>query len=208
LEFVTSGTGRLGSASVAAERLRAELAARDIAVLAFARAVDRNAIAMRADRARELGVERISDLAPIGGRLRFVGPPECSERPACLPLLQQIYGIEFASFTPVPSGLSIALELEAGEADVGVMFTSDPLVVEHGLVLLEADRGVPRAENVVPLVRRPVLDGRPDLAEALETVTSRLTTAELVALNTRVARGDAVADVAREWLAAVEREPA
>jgi osmoprotectant transport system substrate-binding protein len=199
LEFVSLAPLTSRAAPAVAEQLRVRMAARNVSVLPYAAAVDRNAIAMPARTAGQLGVKRISELAPIASTLDFIGPPECPERPACLPVLEQNYGITFRSFTAVPLEL-IVQQLDAGEADVGVVLTSDPLVQERGLVLLEPDRDQPRAENVVPLVRTPVLQANGGVQDALETVTSGLTTEELRGLNKRVASGEPIASVAREWL--------
>ncbi len=199
LEFANLGPLPPRTAPAVAEQLREQMAGRNVSVLPYAAAVDRNAIAMSASTARQLGVTKISALAPIASTLDFVGPPECPERPACLPVLEQNYGIKFRSFTAVPLDL-IVQQLDAGEAEVGVVLTSDPLVQERGLVLLKPDREEPRAENIVPLVRTPVLRTHAGIAEALAAVTASLTTKELRVLNKRVASGEPLASVAREWL--------
>jgi osmoprotectant transport system substrate-binding protein len=200
LEFVTLGQVAPGSSGSATYELRKALADRGVTVLDYALAVDRNAIAMRAEAAKDLGIETVSDLRSIASTLNFIGPPECSERPSCLPALERVYGLHFKSFTPVAAGLPIALQLEAGEADVGVAFTSDPLVEEHGLVLLESDREQPRAENIVPLVRTEVLSRHPEVRGLLEGVTFRLGNEALLAMNKRVVDGIAVNQVAHDWL--------
>jgi osmoprotectant transport system substrate-binding protein len=146
-----------------------------------------------------LGIETVDQLREHDD-LRFVAPPECPERPACLPRLRSL-GIEFDDFTPLPAGEPIALALDAGEADVGLAFSTDPSVITHGLVLLDGSRGFDRAEHVVPLVRTEVVE-RHGLraALALERVADRLTTTGLAIINGKVARGEPVAHVAREWL--------
>ncbi len=199
LEFTSLGPLTSRAAAAVAEQLRVRMAGRNVSVLPYAAAVDRNAIAMSARTASQLGVTRISELAPIASTLDLIGPPECPERPACLPVLEQKYGITFRSFTAVPLEL-IVQQLDAGEADVGVVLTSDPLVHDRGLVLLAPDREQPRAENVVPLVRTQVLQTHRELADALDAVTASLTTEELRGLNKRVASGEPIASVAREWL--------
>jgi osmoprotectant transport system substrate-binding protein len=199
LEFASLQPLTSRTAAAAAEQLRVRMAGRNVSVLPYAAAVDRNAIAMSARTASQLGVKRISELAPIASTLDLIGPPECPERPACLPVLEQKYGITFRSFTAVPLEL-IVQQLAAGEAEVGVVLTSDPLVQERGLVLLEPDREQPRAENVVPLVRTQVLETHGGIADALAAVTTSLTTDELRGLNKRVASGEPIASVAREWL--------
>jgi osmoprotectant transport system substrate-binding protein len=151
--------------------------------------------------AKERRLERISDLAPIASELRFVAPPECAERPSCLPALKNRYGLHFRSFTPVPAGLQIALQLAAEEADVGVAFTTDPLVKMHGLTLLKNDKELARADNVVPVVRTAALEQRPRIKAALAAAIRGLTTEALRDLNRRVAEGVDPKAVARSWLA-------
>lgn len=205
LDFAQRGEEDVpAAADDVAERLATALEPQGITVLPHAPAIDRDAIAMTATRARELDVRTIIDLARHGSELDFVGPPECPERSACLPRLEDDYGIEFRSFTGLPPGLPIALALEAGEADVGLMFSSDPLVEDKGLVLLTDDRGFGRAEHVVPLVRDEVLERHgPDVTAALSRITDALTTEELVAMNRRVAHGESPRVVARDWLDAL-----
>lgn len=201
LEFVSFNYLQTDDVAVATEQLAEALRSRGVSVLRPAPAVDRNALAVRAEMASTRGIERISDLAPIADQLRFVAPPECAERPSCLPTLEKRYGLQFKSFTPVPPGLQIALQLEAKEADVGVAFTTDPLVKRHGLVLLKNDKELARADNVVPLVRTDTLSKRPRIKAALAAATKGLTTEALRELNLQVAEGVDPKEVARSWLA-------
>ena len=201
LEFVSFNYLQTDDVAVATEQLSEALRSRGVSVLQPAPAVDRNALAVRAEMASTRGIERISDLAPIADQLRFVAPPECAERPSCLPTLEDRYGLRFRSFTPVPAGLQIALQLAAKEADVGVAFTTDPLVKLHGLVLLKNDKELARADNVVPLVRTDALEKRPRIKAALTAATKGLTTEALRELNLQVAEGVDPKEVARSWLA-------
>ena len=203
LEFDSLGrTPPPASAEQAARDLTASMQRDGVTELAYAPAVDRDAFAMRADRAAELGVSTIRDLGPHAAELDFVGPPECPERPACLPRLESDFGLRFRSFSAVPPGLSVALALESGEADVGLMFTSDPLVFQHGLVLLRDEPGAERPEHVVPLIRNSVLErpGGEALVAEIDAAMRSLTTQELVELNAQVAIGRSVRSVAHHWL--------
>lgn len=203
LDFETFGADVPTDPEGAADRLQEALRGDGVRVLPHAAAVDRDAVAMHSPRAAELDVRTLDDLAEHADQLDFVAPPECPERSACLPHLEGVYGIEFRSFTALPPGPSIALALAAGEADVGLVFSSDPLVAEHDLVLLRDERGRGRPEHVVPLVREEVLEEHPEISGALERVTESLDTATLVELNGRVAAGEDHRLVARDWLRSI-----
>jgi osmoprotectant transport system substrate-binding protein len=199
LDFELLGAGVPFSVREITRRLTSELDDAGITVLPYAPAVDRDAIAMLGERAEELGIDEVADLAEHAGELDFVGPPECQERESCLPRLHEEHGLAFRSFTGVAPGPPVALALAAGEADVGLMFSTDPLVSQHELVLLSEPKA--RPEHVVPLVRDEVLHRHGSVVAAtLGRVTRALTTEELLAMNGRVADGESPRRVAGDWL--------
>jgi osmoprotectant transport system substrate-binding protein len=184
-------------------RLEQAFAPRGVSVLAFAPAQDRNAFVVSGDLARRNGMGKLSDLAPMAGRLSIGGPPECPQRPLCLRGLQELYKLRFARFEPMPSRAVTAAALETGEIDVGMIETTDPSLVGADLVQLADDRRLQPADNVVPVVRREVLDAYgPPLVRLLNTVSAQLTTAELSRLNLQVAKGQVATDAAEGWLRA------
>jgi osmoprotectant transport system substrate-binding protein len=183
-------------------RLEQAYAPRGVSVLAFAPAEDRNGFVVKGELARRRGLERISDLAPMAGRLTFGGPAECPQRPLCLKGLQDVYKLRFASFEAMPSRAVTADELETGEIHVGMIETTDASLVDADLVQLADDRNLQPAENVVPMLRREVLDAYgPALVRLLDAVSARLTTRDLTALNYQVViEGRSAADAAASWL--------
>ena len=184
-------------------RLEQAFAPRGVSVLAFAPAQDRNAFVVNGDLARRNGMGRLSDLAPMAGKLTIGGPPECPQRPLCLRGLQELYKLRFARFEPMPSRAVTAAALQTGEIDVGMIETTDPSLVGADLVQLADDRRLQPADNVVPVVRREVLDVYgPPLVRLLNTVSAQLTTAELSRLNLQVAKGQVASDAAEGWLRA------
>jgi osmoprotectant transport system substrate-binding protein len=184
-------------------RLEQAFAPRGVSVLAFAPAQDRNAFVVSGDLARRNGMDKLSDLAPMAGKLSIGGPPECPQRPLCLRGLQELYKLRFARFEPMPSRAVTAAALETGEIDVGMIETTDPSLVGADLVQLADDRRLQPADNVVPVVRREVLDAYgPPLVRLLNTVSAQLTTAELSRLNLQVAKGQVASDAAEGWLRA------
>jgi osmoprotectant transport system substrate-binding protein len=132
------------------------------------------------------------------------GPPECPERPFCLLGLQETYGLEFKEFTPLDAGGPLTVQgLTGGQIQVGLLFTSDPAIAVNGFVLLEDDKQLQLADNIIPVVRKEIVDANPGVAEVLNTVISRLTQDELTNLNKAVTVDlKSVPDVARDWIAA------
>jgi osmoprotectant transport system substrate-binding protein len=186
-------------------RLEQVFAPRGVSVLAYAPAEDRNGFVVAGDMARQRDLRKLSDLEPIAGQLVLGAPPECPQRPLCLKGLQDVYELHFARFEAMASRSTTALALETGEIDVGMIDTTDPNLAKTGndLVQLEDDKGLQPADNVVPVVRREVVDAYgPSMVRLLNAVSAQLTTVELTRLNLAVADGRAPADAASSWLRA------
>ena len=186
-------------------RLEQAFAPRGVSVLAYAPAQDRNGFVVSGDLARRHGLEKLSDLTPMARRLSFGGPPECAQRPLCLEGLEDVYKLRFARFEPMPSRDVTAAALGTGEIDVGMIDTTDPNLLKPGtdLVQLADDKRLQPADNVVPVVRREVVDAYgPPLVRLVNAVSARLSTADLTSLNRQVADGQPAAQVATAWLRA------
>jgi osmoprotectant transport system substrate-binding protein len=195
-------TGTAPTDATALVSLRSALAGRGLVALHPAPAQDRNGVAVTAATARARGLRRISDLQPLAARFVFGGPPECPQRPYCLPGLRSRYRLGFASFAPMPTRAVTAEALLTGEIQVGMLETSSAELAGGRLVLLRDDAGLQPAENVVPVLRRRVLtDYGPRLAATLDAVSARLSTATLIALNRAVeVDGVPAARVAAAWV--------
>jgi len=166
-------------------------------------AQDANVIVVTAATAARYGLRSVADLARVAPRLVFGGPPECRERAYCLLGLKQVYGLRFRVFLPLDAGGPLTLQaLEAGDIGVALLFSTDPAITADHLVVLADDRGLQPAENVVPLVRRDaVARYGPRLLAVLNTVSARLTTGSLRALDARAQLpGKAPRLVAGSWL--------
>jgi osmoprotectant transport system substrate-binding protein len=186
-------------------RLEQAFAPRGVSVLAYAPAQDRNGFVVSGDLARRHGLEKLSDLAPMARRLSLGGPPECAQRALCLKGLEDVYKLQFARFEPMPSRDVTAAALGTGEIDVGMIDTTDPNLLKPGadLVQLADDKRLQPADNVVPVVRREIVDAYgPPLVRLVNAVSARLSTADLTSLNRQVADGQPAAQVATAWLRA------
>jgi osmoprotectant transport system substrate-binding protein len=186
------------------ERFTERLGTLDVTALDASPAEDQNGFAVTAETAQRYGLRTLSDLARVSGELVFGGPPECLQRPFCIPGLEQRYGVSFGDvFSNLDAGGQRTVSaLAEGTVDVALLFTSDAAIDLNDFVLLEDDLGLQPAENVTPIVRTGVLDRYgPTLADTVNAVSALLSTDELRTLNAEVARGADPREIASRWLA-------
>lgn len=146
-----------------------------------------NAVGLLTEKAEELGVTKISDLEGKSEDLNLYGSPECRQRIDCLVGLNENYGLEFNSFTPVDIGLRYEV-LDKGQADLSIVFTTDAqLGAGDQYTILEDDKGVLPAGNVVFLTEKKTVDAAgPDYQATIEKVQSGLTEKVMQELDARV----------------------
>ncbi len=204
LEFASLGRVHATASVVTTARaLARSMAARGLVTGRPADAQDGNAIVVTAATAARYRLRTISDLARVAGRLIFGGPPECPERPYCLPGLRLRYGLRFREFVPLDAGGPLTLQaLTAGDIDVALLFTTDPAIRERHLVVLADNHDLQPAENVVPVLRWATAHRfGPGLLAALNTLSARLSAAALVGLDARMGPdGHAPRAVAERWV--------
>jgi glycine betaine/choline ABC-type transport system substrate-binding protein len=140
------------------------------------------------------------DGATIASQLTLGGPPECPERPFCIPGLKETYGVEFGEFLPLDVGGPLTVEaLKNGDIDVGLLFSTSSVIGAEGWVVLEDDKSLQTAENITPVVSSEVLDDT--ITERLNAISAALTTENITELNGRVEiDGEDPADVAADFL--------
>lgn len=204
LDYQGSAVVELGAepssdADETSETLTTELEAKDLVAAERAEAVDANALVALTSFAEENDVKTISDLADLDGPLTLGGAPECAERDDCLAGYNGgVYDLDL-EFTPVDYGPPLVAALEAGEIQLAQYGTTAPEVTGDKLLVLEDDKGLQAAENVVPIYRSAI--DNDELTTALNDISEQLTTEDLAAFNqsTDIDNLDP-ADVAEAWL--------
>ncbi|MFE2928732.1 ABC transporter substrate-binding protein [Streptomyces goshikiensis] len=189
------------AATVAAlEKLAAPLGLKALPVGA---AVDQNAFAVSKDFAAKNNLKTLSDLGKSGLKVKIAAGDECAVRPFCAPGLKKAYGIDVSGIDPKGVGTPQAKQAVKDGADQLVLTTTtDATLDSFGLVLLEDDKKLQNADNVLPVVNAKDA-GTPEVAAALDKLTKVLTTADLADLNRKVdAERAKPADVAKAYLAA------
>jgi osmoprotectant transport system substrate-binding protein len=165
---------------------KAEFAKKNLTALPPTPFTSSNEVAVTKKTADELGLEKISDLADEDQDLTLYGTPECRQREDCLLGLQRVYGLDFKEFKPVAIDLRHEV-LRKGQADVSIVFTTDPQIQRNDEVLLEDDKGMFPPFNSTFVVRDDVLQkAGPDLAATIAKANKGLTDEVMQELNARV----------------------
>ncbi|MEU5810088.1 ABC transporter substrate-binding protein [Streptomyces sp. NPDC047718] len=172
-------------------------------VLPAGGAVDQNAFAVTKDFAAKNNLRTLSDLGRSGLKVKIAAGDECAVRPFCAPGLKATYGIDVSGIDPKGVGTPQAKQaVKDGVDQLVLTTTTDATLDSFGLVLLEDDKKLQNADNVLPVVNAKDA-GAPEVAAALDKLTKVLTTADLVELNGRIdARREKTADAAKAYLEA------
>jgi len=202
LEYVNKNAGEAsGSLDDSVSKLRARLDGIGLVALNPSPAADQNAFAVTKATADRLKLKKLSDITPaIAAQMTLGAGPECPARPFCQPGLEKTYGQKYKAFRVLDSGGPKTMAaLVAGDIDVGLVFSSDGAVSARDLVVLEDDKKLQTVDNLIPAVRKDVVDD--DIRKALNKVSSELTTADLIQLNRRADIDKADPEtLAKEWL--------
>jgi osmoprotectant transport system substrate-binding protein len=145
-----------------------------------------NEVGLLKSEADKLGVKKISDLKGKSENLTLYGSPECRTRRDCLLGLEQVYGLKFKKFTPVNIDQRHEV-LKNGQADLSIVFTTDPQIQRNNEVLLEDDKGMfPPYNSTFLLTDEVARRAGPDLRRVVEQVNKNLTAEVMQELNARV----------------------
>lgn len=201
LEFVNGGKGEASSdMNATMSKLNSYLSTRGVRALQPSPAVNTNGFAVTRATADRFHLKRTSDLLPVAAGMTLGGPPECPSRPFCQPGLQRTYGLSFKSFKALDAGGPISkAALEKGDVDVALIFTSDGVIAAKDFVVLEDDKHLQNADNLVPMIRASAASD--DIVSLLNEISSKLTTGALIELNKMSQLDRQNPDVlAQQWL--------
>ena len=187
LSFFGYTADKLPSDEMEAFNLAKEgFAKKDLTALPPTPFVSSNEVGVTKETADKLGLKKISDLEGKSQDLTLYGTPECRQRLDCKLGLEKVYGLKFKKFVPVDIALRHEV-LKKGQADVSIVFTTDPQNKREGFVLLEDDKGMFPPYNSTLVVRNDVIDkAGPDLQKTVELVNKGLTDEVMQELNARV----------------------
>jgi len=167
-----------------------------LTALDYAEATDQDSYTVTAAFAEENDLVTIEDLANVDGELVLGGPAELEERPYGPIGAESVYGLDLGFEA---TGDTTVEALQAGQIQIGNVFTADPRIATEDLVPLEDTKALFLASNVVPIVSSDVAD---EVADSLNAVSAKLTPDELIAMNVANTEDAQQPDeIASAWLA-------
>jgi osmoprotectant transport system substrate-binding protein len=172
----------------------------NVTLLEPSEATDTNAFFVTQDYSDENSVTKLSDLE--GESIVLAGAPDCEGRTDCEGGLSDVYGIDVTEVIATGfGGAATYKSVTEGESQLGLTATTDGSLEAQGLVLLEDDKQIQPAQNLVPAINSDWLADNEGVEDVLNELMSSLTTEDLAELNNRVSVDrEKAADVAQDYL--------
>ncbi len=172
-----------------------------VTVLTPAPGQDKNVFVVTAKFASDNNVSSVSDLAGLDGVV-LGGPPECEDRTTCYAGLVGSYGLTGLGFEAIQEGAARVAALEAGDIQVALLFSTQPVITEKGFVALTGTEQIIAPENVIPVVNNAIVTAYGnDFKDLINSISAKITTEVLLDLNGRIELdAQNPDDVAKAWL--------
>jgi glycine betaine/choline ABC-type transport system substrate-binding protein len=162
-----------------------------------------SAIAVPGRKADRFQLEKISDLEGISERLRIAASPECIQSPACLPRVEEVYGLRFQETVPTATPDRYGV-LGGDRAELSIVFTTDWTLFVSPLnypTLIDDERVFPVSTPIFIANPEAVREAGPDFERTVERVQPHLDREQMQELNSLVQyEGEPVPAVARDYL--------
>ena len=158
------------------------------------------ALAVRADMAAVFNLDSISDLAKVSSNLIFGGGNEILSRSDGIPTLKILYDMHFKREV-VLNGNDRYFAIANDEVHVIAAFSTDGMLLEYSLVVLDDDKNFFPPYHAVPIIREEIAEKYPEIVDVISELTGLITDDIMRSLNYKVdVHGQDPAAVAEEFL--------
>ena len=165
------------------------------------------AFAVKSERAQQLGLRTLSDMAAYvrsGQPGNVCIETEYQNRDDGFVGLQRTYGFQVPPdrVRVLQTGDIYQATADQKECLFGEVFTTDGRIPQLGLTVLQDDKLYHPLYNAAPTMRKEVYDRDPNIAKAFAPISAALTNEVMAELNRqKSAQGKPQRQVARDWLA-------
>lgn len=157
-------------------------------------------LAMRSDKAQQLGITSFSELSRKAPGLVLGATHEFLERPDGYKGLQATYRINFKETKGLDPGITYAA-VRDGTVDVNDAFSTDGRIPAFNLFVLADNKQYFPPYYAVPIIRMDTLKAHPELEQTLNLLAGKLDEKVMSELNANVdLEGRQARDVAENWL--------
>ncbi|MEU4606793.1 ABC transporter substrate-binding protein [Kribbella sp. NPDC023972] len=163
-------------------------------------AADEDTIVVTKATADKYGLKSLADLKPVAKDMVAGGSSEFKVRDAGLKGLKEKYDVEFKEYKTLDAGGPLSLKaLLDNQIQVSNFFTTQSLIKDNNLVMLEDPENILPPNNIVPLIRTDHKSD--DVVTTLNAVSAKLTTDALTDMVKRIDVGkESPNAVAKDWL--------
>jgi osmoprotectant transport system permease protein len=142
-------------------------------------------LSVRPETAEKYGLKTYSDLAKVSQNLILGGTFEIFNRTDGIPNLKKVYGMSFKEEKAIDGILRYAAIIN-NEIDITTAFSTDGMLIEHKLVVLEDDKNFFPPYHAVPLIREDSAKKFPEIIPLMEKLHNLFTDASMRDLNYQV----------------------
>jgi osmoprotectant transport system substrate-binding protein len=163
-------------------------------------AADEDTIVVTKATADKYSLKSLADLKPVAKDMVAGGSSEFKVRDAGLKGLKEKYDVEFKEYKTLDAGGPLSLKaLLDNQIQVSNFFTTQSLIKDNNLVMLEDPENILPPNNIVPLIRTDHKSD--DVVTTLNAVSAKLTTDALTDMVKRIDVGkESPNAVAKDWL--------
>lgn len=177
-------------------------AAKGIAWLDGAAVNNTYAFAIRSEKAAELGIDSLSDIAALpAAEQTFCVESEFASRPDGWEGLKAAYGLTNAKTVTLDTGAIYSVTDKGEECNFGEVFATDGRIKALDLKVMADDKEYFPVYQVGFTLKQSTLDAYPAIAEVINKLTALLTDEIMQELNAKAdVDGEDPEDIAREFL--------
>jgi osmoprotectant transport system substrate-binding protein len=159
------------------------------------------AFAIRSEKAAELGIKTLSDVAKLpASEQTFCVESEFASRPDGWEGLKKTYGLTGKTVT-LDTGAIYSVTDKGDDCNFGEVFATDGRIKALDLVVMADDKEYFPVYQVGFTLKQSTLDKYPAIADIINKLTATLTDEVMQTLNARAdVDGDEPADIARDYL--------
>jgi osmoprotectant transport system substrate-binding protein len=177
-------------------------AAKGIAWLNGANVNNTYAFAIRSEKAAELGITSMSDVAALpASELTFCIESEFAARPDGWEGFKETYGLTDATTVTLDTGVIYSVADEGKDCNFGEVYATDGRIAGLDLLVMADDKEYFPVYQVGFTLKQSTLDAYPAIADIVNALTALLTDQIMQGLNAKAdIDGEDPADIARDFL--------